>query len=292
MQTKRYFLKALIIGLASLTATSACFAESSLWKAASGKGTLYIQGSVHLLKADDYPLAPAIEQAYSNSQAVVFEADMKEMLAPETQQMIMQKAMLKGDMTLEKSLSPEVYAELSKLLNEAGLPPLALQKFKPWFVALTVVMTKMQAMGFNPQLGLDQYFYGKAVADGKDVIGLETAEFQINLFDSLAEGNQDAYMKRMFKELDLFESQLNQIMTAWKTGDIEALGKLMLESFDEYPGLYERFVVERNKSWAKKIETLVSKDTNHMIVVGAAHLPGKKGLLKLLEKQGYTLEQL
>lgn len=292
MHTKRSFLKAMLIALPTLVLASSGMAKSSLWKATSEDGTLYIQGSVHLLKASDYPLAPAIEQAYSNSQSVVLEADMKEMLAPETQQMIMAKAMLKGSKTLENSLSPEVYAELSKVMDDAGLPPAAMQKFKPWFVSLTVVLTRMQAMGFDPSLGLDQYFYGKAAADGKPVVGLETAAFQINLFDSLAEGNQDAYMKRTFKELELFETQLGEIMAAWKSGEAEKLGQLMNESFKEYPGLYERFVVERNKTWAKKLAELADKEKTHMVVVGAAHLPGKGGLLKLLEKRGFDIEQL
>lgn len=292
MHTKRSLLKASLIAIATLALASGAAAKNSLWKAISKEGTLYIQGSVHLLKADDYPLDPAIEQAYSNSQAVVFEADMEEMLLPDTQQMIRSKALLKGSKTLENSLSPEVYAELSKVMNDAGLPPEMMQKFKPWFVSLSMMLTKMQSLGFNPAYGLDQYFYGKATKDGKDVVGLETAEFQINLFDSLAEGNQDKYIRRAIAELELLETQLAEIMAAWKNGDAEKLGKLMHESFSEYPGLYERFVVERNKTWAKKLAEMADKKKTHMVVVGAAHLPGKNGLLKLLEKKGFALEQL
>jgi hypothetical protein len=292
MQTKRHFLHATLIAASTLLLAPCALAKSSLWKAASDKGTLYIQGSVHLLKADDYPLAPAIEKAYADSQALVLEVDMESMLAPKTQQMLMSKAMLAGNKTLKDTLSPEVYGELAALLDGSGLPPAAMQQFKPWFVSLTVVMAKLQAMGFDPNLGLDHYFHGKATAEGKEVIGLETAEFQIDLFDSLAKGNQDDYIMHMVQEMEMVETQLGAIMAAWETGNAEELGNLMLASFSKYPNLHKRFVVERNKAWAKKLAKLVDREKTHMVVVGAAHLPGKSGLLNLLEKQGFKLEQL
>ena len=267
-------------------------AKSCLWEASSEKGTLYIQGSVHLLKASDYPLAPAIEAAYTKSDVLVLEADMAAMLTPETQKMIMGKALFKDEQTLETALSPEVYTLLSEKLTEVGLPIAVLQKFKPWFASMTLVLTKVQAMGFDTNLGLDHYFYNKAIADEKPVIGLETVKFQIDLFDSLAAENQDAYTKHALKELDQFETVLNELMTTWKEGNIDELGKLMLENFNEYPDLYDRFVVDRNKTWIKKIDERVTPKKTHMIVVGAAHLPGEEGLLKLLEQKGYTLEQL
>ena len=292
MHAKRSFLKTSAFVLVTALLSSTAMAKSFLWKATSEKGSFYVQGSIHLLKAGDYPLAPAIEEAYARSTALVLEVDMKEMLAPETQQLIMEKAMLGGGQTLEKTLSPEVYGMLSEKLGEAGLPVAALQTFKPWFTALTLILTKMQSMGFDPSHGIDQYFHEKATTDSKEVIGLESAKFQINLFDSLAEGDQDAYMNRMLKELDLFETQLAGILGAWKAGDCETLGALMHESFKEYPGLYESFVLNRNKDWIKKLDKMASKDKTPMVVVGAAHLPGKGGLLELLKDKGYTLDQL
>ncbi len=292
MLNKRVVLKTIALAVSIAFLVPTVEAKSCLWKATSKKGTLYIQGSVHLLKSTDYPLPAAIEAAYEASDVLMLEVDMKAMLAPETQQMIMAKALLKGDQTLEGLLQPDVYALLSAELTEAGLPAPVTQKFKPWFATMTLMLLKMQAMGFDPTLGLDQYFYNKATADQKPVIGLETVKFQIDLFDALAEENQNAYIKRALKELDLFETMLDQLMKAWKAGNIEELGKLMQESFEEHPGLYERFVIDRNKNWVKKIDREASEKKTHMIVVGAAHLPGKEGLIELLKQKGYSVEQL
>lgn len=292
MFSRRHIFKSVfILTLATGVATQA-HAKNCLWKATSESGTLYIQGSVHLLKASDYPLPAAIENAYAKCNALVLEVDIKSMTAPETQQLIMAKALFTDGKTLKSTLGSETYALFSEKLTDAGLPVAALQQMKPWFVALTLMMTKMQTLGFDPELGLDQYFYNKAVADKKVVIGLETVKFQINLFDSLAEGNQDDYIQRTLKEMDLFETQLGELMKAWRTGDVASLNNLLRKSFADFPKLYDSFVLDRNKAWAKKIENLTSKDATHMVLVGAAHLPGEEGLLELLQKKGYTLEQL
>ena len=267
-------------------------AETCLWKAASDHGTLYLQGSVHLLTAKDYPLDPVIEDAYVKSAVLVFETDMKAMLAPETQQLIMAKAILPGQRTLEDELDPEVYAMLSMKLAETGLPAVAVQKFKPWFATMTLMVLRMQAMGLDPNLGLDRYFHRKAIADKKTEIGLESVAFQINLFDELSEGNQNGYTKHALKELEQLETMLADMMNAWKSGDLNTLDEMTRASFEEYPDMYEKFVTARNRAWAEKLDRLAARDTTCMVVVGVAHLAGKEGLLELLRQKGYTIKQL
>lgn len=267
-------------------------AESCLWKATSNGATLYLQGSVHMLKADDYPLDPAIEKAYSKSDTLVFETDMAAMLAPETQQLLMQKALLPNTRTLEDELDPEVYAMLSKKMAEAGLPIVAVKQFKPWFATMTLMIVRMQAMGLDPNLGIDQYFYRKAVADKKPVAGLETLEFQINLFDSLSEGNQDGYTKHALQELEQLETMLAEMVRAWKKGNIDKLDEITRDSFKVYPDMYKKFVTDRNETWVGELDKMASKDKTCMVVVGVAHLAGKEGLIELLKAKGYTVEQL
>lgn len=276
----------------SLLLAASVRAESCLWKATSDRGTLYLQGSVHLLSTEDYPLAPAIEDAYADSDVLVFETDMKAMATPETQRLIMSKAILPGQRTLEGELDPEVYAMLSKKLTEAGLPAAAIQKFKPWFATMTLMLLRMQAMGLDPNLGLDQYFHRKAMADQKKEVGLESIEFQINLFDELSRGNQNGYTKHALKELEQLETMLGEMMTAWKNGDLGRLDELTRTSFEEYPGMYEKFVTARNKVWTEKLDQLVDRDKTCMVVVGTAHLSGSEGLLELLKQRGYTIQQL
>ncbi len=278
------------LALVLLSATAS--AENCLWKASSERGTFYLQGSVHLLKASDYPLDPAIEEAYANSDTLIFETDITKMLTAESQQLLLQKAMLPAGKTLENELDPDLYATLEKKLAESGLPPEAMQQFKPWFALMTLMEVRMMAMGLNPNMGLDQYFHRKALADGKKEIGLETVEFQINLFDALSEGNQNAFAKHALKELEQIETMMDDMLGAWKKGNLDKLNALVKESFKDYPNLYEQFVTDRNKTWADKLDCMADKEKKYMVVVGAAHLAGKKGLLELLRAKGYSIEQL
>ena len=292
MPSRRTLLRTCVLLFFTLILTDGISAESCLWKVSSNHGTLYVQGSMHLLKADDYPLAPAIENAYADSSSLILETDLAAMLKPEMQQLLMSKALLPAEQTLQDALSPETYNRLSEKFREAGLPIEGFQKTKPWFAAMSLTMLKLQAMGFSPAQGLDQYFYGKAVQDAKAVIGLETAEFQINLFDSLTGENQNAFVERALKDLEIVESMMNEITSAWKSGDLKTLGRFMQESFESFPELKSAFLLDRNRRWADKLEAMLKQETTAMVVVGAAHLPGEGGLLELLRAKGCTLEQL
>ncbi len=292
MQTRRTFIKTSILALSALLLSASAQAKSCLWKVSSAAGTLYLQGSVHVLKPENYPLAPVIENAYAESKELILEVDIKDMTSPQTVQLMMSKSLLPPGKTLQTELSPETYAQAEKAFSKAGFPIAAMQQLKPLFAAITLTQLRLQAMGFNPAIGLDQYFHGKATADGKPVRGLETVEFQINLLDSLVEENQNEFMRKTLRDIELIETQLDELLKAWSGGDIEALGALLNESFEGDPALFDKFIVARNIAWAEKLNTLLKDPTPRMAVVGAGHLPGEKGLLALLKAQGCRLEQL
>ena len=292
MHTKRNFIKSCTLALFAATLATGAMAKSCLWKVTSNTGAFYLQGSIHTLKPSNYPLAPAIEQAYAQSETLVLEVDMKEMTSPETQQRILAKAMLPGTETLQQALDADTYEKLSAACAQAGLPIVALSKFKPWFATMALVLFKLQAMGFDPQYGLDTYFHDKATADGKKMIGLETVDFQMDLFANLSEKNPNNFVARALADIDVLEEEIIPLEKAWAAGDIETLGALMSKSFEGYPELYKTFVLDRNARWIKTLDGLLEKPGTAMVVVGAGHLPGKGGLLELLGERGCTLEQL
>lgn len=292
MLNRRSELKTFILTLLVALVGTAAQAGSTLWKVTSGKQVLYIQGSSHILKQENYPLAPAIEAAYSNSTALVLEVDMAEMTSPKTQQLIMGKAILAQPDTLQTVLKPATYEKINQSCADIGLPAESLQPFKPWFATMTLTMVKMQKLGFDQKLGLDQYFYSKATTDGKKVIGLETIDFQIALFDSLANENPDDFVNRSLADLKMLDTEIAALIHAWETGNVETLDRLMSQSFAEYPGLYAKFITNRNKSWAKQLSKMIKDDDTYMVVVGAGHLPGKEGVINLLKAKGFSVEQL
>lgn len=292
MKTRSAFIRCCTLTLIATTLATSTRAKSCLWKVTSTTGSLYLQGSIHVLKADSYPLDPAIEKAYSASDVLVLEVDMQEMTSPKTQKRIMAKALLPDDRNLQMELDAEVYQKLLATCNSVGVPPVQIKKLKPWFASTILTLTKMQQLGFNPVYGLDKYFHDKAVVDDKKVIGLESVDFQLDLFDSLSKKNPNDFIQHALADLETAEADIKTLHKVWETGNIAEVGTLISKGFSDYPELYKNLVTDRNKRWVKTLNHLLKKPTTHMVVVGAGHLPGKGGLLELLANKGYTVEQL
>ena len=292
MNTRRNFITFCSLALMVPMLANSTIAKSCLWKVTSKTGTLYLQGSIHVLTADSYPLAPAIERAYIDSDTLVLEADISEMGKPEIQQRIMQKAALPKSTTLQDILSPAIYQQLETVSTEAGVPIVILEKLKPWVAATTLTLMRLKQMGFDPQYGLDKYFNDKAILDAKPVIGLESIEFQINLFDSLAQSNPDDFISHTLADLAMSESEMKKLETAWRTGDIKTIEELVSKGFKDFPELHKKFVTDRNHNWMSHFSEFMNESQTYMVVVGAGHLSGTGGLLELFRKEGYTLEQL
>lgn len=267
-------------------------AKNSLWRVKGEKNTVYIQGSIHLLKSGNYPLNEAIEQAFDDSEVLALELDAGLMNDPATALQMLTKGTLPEGSTLEESLSAKTYELAKTRTSELGLDIEFFERFKPWFFAVSIEATKLQSLGFSSLHGVDMYFYSKAQKVGKPVVGLETVEFQIGLFDNLSSAEQDNFVYQTLKELDTVEKEIKVIIKAWETGDTGGLEAALLKNFKKYPGLYEIFLSKRNRNWMSKLEEFLKDDKNYMIVVGAAHLVGKTGVIELLKKKGYSIEQM
>lgn len=266
--------------------------KHALWRISSGRNSVYLLGSIHLLKKENYPLPEVIERAFEESETAVFEVDLGEMAKPEKQRMIISKAFLREGKSLEERLSRKTYDKLVKKAGEIGVSVLAFDRLKPWYIAIALSMERMMGLGFMPEYGVDRHYYGKAVKAGKKVVGLETSEYQLDLFNKLSDENQDKLLSQVIDDLEVVEKELKVMVKAWTDGDLKTLDETMLKSFKEYPEIYEAFLTTRNRNWMTEIEKFLAGTAKHFIVVGAAHMVGKDSLIDMLEKKGYTVEQL
>jgi uncharacterized protein len=280
-----------IVGLLLLTTLDAAAPSAFVWKATKQGATVYLAGSIHMLSPDFYPLHPAFDKAFSASDLLVEEVDFAEMTATEVQMQALMKAMLPAGQTLDKVLSPATLALLNKAAADAGAPIEALQRLKPWMIALTLEGLTLTKAGFDPDLGLDKHFYDRARADGKGVQGLETVAYQLSRLDEMTLEQQDRMLAQSIKELSAEQASLSKLTTAWKTGDAAGVERIVLADLKTEPALYERLLVERNKNWLPKIEALFARNKPALVIVGAAHLVGSDGLVAMLKAKGYTVEQ-
>ena len=281
---------ALAVTLASAGAGAA--GKNFLWKATKGPSTLYLVGSVHLLTKDYYPLDPALETAFKDSDTVVEEVDLGEMMATENQLSLLMEGMLPSGQSLDKILSPATYALVSKRIDSLGLPVEPLKRLKPWLLAITLLGMEWQKAGFEAELGLDKHFYDLSMAAKKPVQGLETVAFQISRFDEMTSDEQERLLAETLKELDTQQAEVTRLADAWKAGDAATVERIVLQDLKSDPRLYQRMLVDRNRDWLPKIEALVARGRRPFVVVGAAHLVGADGLLAMLRARGFTIEQL
>ncbi len=289
------------IGLAFCLLLAAVFAlvgesraqeKSFLWQLQSDNGHIYILGSIHFLKRENYPLNEAIEKAFDSAKKLVLEIDLKSADSETVQRLTLEKGLHRDGKTLQQNISAETYSLAAKRAQELGIDIRALSPLKPWVVALTMASLKLQKLGFDPNSGIDRYLAGRATHAGKPIAGLETAAFQIGLMDQLSTRDQESMLRQSLKEMDLLDKGLEQIVRSWAAGDVPALELLLLNAMREYPAVHQKIVVDRNRRWLPEIERMIKQGESALVVVGAAHLVGKEGVIELLKARGYTLEQM
>jgi uncharacterized protein len=266
--------------------------HSFLWRVSGHQTVVYIVGSVHMLSKDYYPLNPAIESAFTDSDLLIEEADLGEMLSPDSQLRILTRGMLPSGQSLEKVISPATYEQVRRHVAALGLPLEPLALFKPWALALTVLALEWQRAGFDPELGLDKHFYDRARSEGKAVQGLETTEYQISRFDGMTMQQQDRLLADSLKGLETERANVARLADAWKIGDVSTVERIALQDLKDDPLMYERLLLERNRNWLPKIEALFARRGHAFVVVGAAHLVGPDGILSMLRSRGFAVEQM
>jgi len=284
-------LAAIVAALGLLSAQPHAQTRALAWKATKGGSAVYLVGSVHMLTSDFYPLAPSLESAFKDSDLLIEEADLNEMLSPTTQFAMLSKGMLPAGQTIDKVVSPATMALINKHLG-GGLPLEALQQFKPWFLAMTLEAMEWQAAGFDASLGLDKHFFDRAQSEGKTTQGLETTDFQISLFDGMTKDQQERFLAETLKSVDDEKSAVGKLTSAWRAGDAATIERLVMADVKSDPVVYDRLLVSRNRAWLPKIEALFSRPRHAFVVVGAAHLVGPDGLVSMLRAKGYQVVQL
>ncbi len=265
--------------------------KSCLWTIESQSNKIHLLGSLHFCKPDAFPLAASIERAYAESQRLVFETDLAAMQEPAVQAKMMALGMYPEGQGLWQNLDPGTRQLLEKKITEFGLPLEAFARFKPWFVAIQLEIVQLLRLGFSPQYGIDVHFFDRAKSAGKEVGFLESTEFQIGLLGSMDKQDQNAFLNQTLKELELADEMAEGLVKFWKAGDATRLHDLLSKSFKNYPGLYDRLLIQRNKKWVEEIEGAIRGKKSVLFVVGAGHLVGPESVVALLEKKGHQVKQ-
>jgi uncharacterized protein len=265
---------------------------SSVWMVEKDGRHIYVGGTIHLLREEDYPLPDVFEDAYRNSSKLVFE------LPPGSEgegEVVLRMREMgsypEGD-NLGNHVSEETLKQVHAWAERNSFPRSAINRMRPWFAALTIAAVEYQRLGADSERGVDEYFEKKANQDGKPGEGLETVEFQLSIFSGLSDKLQEELLMQTFAEAETMQKDFVELITAWRSGDAAKLQELLFRDAEKYPQLMEDFLLKRNKAWVQPILKYLEKGETVFVLVGAGHLGGKGGLLDLLKEKGCTVKQL
>jgi uncharacterized protein YbaP (TraB family) len=266
--------------------------KNFLWKAASDKGAVYLLGSIHLLKSQDATLKPIIDETFKKSTRLAFEVDLTNENPERIQKLILQKGINLDGKNLAQKVSKETFQLATVWANDLGIDIKVLTPLKPWLAGLTLTVMTLQKLGYDPDSGVDRQLARRAKLANKPVSGLETSEAQFEIFDRLPPALQEMMLRQSLKEMEQIGGMIDDMVRAWRNGDVAAAEKLFLGSMAEFPQLQEKLLDERNRNWLPQIEQFIDSGEATLVVVGAAHLIGKNGIIELLKSRGYRLEQM
>ena len=285
----------LLLSAAHAEPPAAPAARPLLWKVSDADNSVYLLGSFHLLKQDDYPLPAEVDRAFDAAESVLFEVDPAEMTAPETM-VTMQKYMAYEDDTrLSTALPPATLKKLEKLVTATGGSLAAIERSEPWAISLGLVLGITQSMGFRPDLGVDRHLMERAAKAGKPTGGLETVDDQFRALDSVPHSEQAKGLDEFLDDPMKMMREMGELHDAWRVGDLARLEEGMrAEMAVKTPETYRLVNVDRNRAWLPQVERrLTAPGTDDtLVVVGALHLLGEDGLVEALRARGYTVERL
>jgi len=263
----------------------------ALWELHGKHNTVYILGSIHVLRPTDYPLAPAVLNAYGNAKSIFMEVNLQEIDSQQMQMELLASARLPEGKTLPDIMGKQRYARAGALAREVGIDISIFDAFAPWFVAEAISQLQLQKLGFQPTSGVEMFFLEHARSDGKSVAGLETVHDQIALFTALSLDAQADYLISSLEEAHDLPKEVDNLVHAWQRGDTVWFADQLKSEFGHDPALYQSVLVARNRKWVPKIEALLNDDQNYLVIVGTGHLVGQGSVIELLGKDGIVATQ-
>jgi uncharacterized protein YbaP (TraB family) len=275
-------------------------AHPALWTIKGPHTTLYLFGTVHLMKPNVVWNTAKVASAVSASQTLLEEladADKAEsMPGPETAALIKQLG-TDPEHPLSTKITKEDVALLETAMKQMGAPgESVLEPLRPWLAGLTVEVLPIMKAGYDPKSGVDIVLAGDFRDKNKPVQGLETIEQQLHFLADMSEAQEIESLHIQLKDLGHATTDLEKTMAAWEKGDDETIASIENDGIvKEDPALYQRLVVQRNKTWAEKLAQLLQNDgpdTTTFVAVGAAHLAGPDSVLKMLQAKGFTVTRL
>jgi len=288
-------LAALLLAIATLCAGPAAGASERnvLWSVRGEHNTVYLLGSIHVLRPGDGALPRAAFEAYEEAERLVMEIDLDDPAVTDPTALLgtMQRAALLPEGESLRRVMGDDYAAIAGRVRESGLDLAVFDRFAPWFVATMLLQLELAQRGFQPELGIEQQLADRAVRDGKPIEGLETAEQQFAVLAGLPLPEQKRFLLMTLADTERLDEEIEDLLAAWRSGDTDALEDMLSAAYEEFPELYRPLTEDRNRAWVERLEELLEDRDDYLVVVGALHLVGRHSVVDLLRQRGHAVTQ-
>jgi hypothetical protein len=269
--------------------------SSLLWKI-SGKNLTapsYLFGTIHMIGKNDYFFTETMQEAFKAAEQVTFEINMEEMSDMSAMMPIMMKAFMSNNTTLKDLLDEASYKIVEDHFSKIGLPLMLLERIKPMFLSALSAEDLMKAQTDNEEVVSYEFeLMDMARSQNKTVDGLETAAFQMSMFDSIPYDVQARMLVASIQQNDQgADEDYRKMIDLYKAQDITAMGALITEEGDELANYEQLLLTNRNRNWIPVMANMMSKKAT-FFAVGAGHLGGSKGVIALLRAAGYTVTSM
>lgn len=283
----------LLLGLAGCADVSrSSGSHSTLWRIQGDQNVVYLLGSVHILPSSAYPLKPALQRAFDESQRVVFEINLGTVTSRNVTQEFKRTGIYPPGETLARHVSPGTRTLLQRTLPQLGISWESVQRFRPWFLAELLSSRYLEAVGFHADLGVDEYFYRQARARRKQIQGLETLRDQAQILSGFTDRQSEEYLRSTLAGLPAYSALLRIVITAWQNGQVDLLDRLLNQNERTDPRAFRLLFADRNARWLPVIEGFTHGRENVLVVVGTGHLVGSDGVIETLRRRGYNVRQM
>jgi uncharacterized protein YbaP (TraB family) len=262
-------------------------ADPALWVVKDADTTIYLFGTVHVLKPGLSWFDEGVKAAFDKSDSV-----MLEMVEPDAQtqtNLVMQKAINPaGSPTLTSQLPEDKRATYAAELGAMGIAPEQLDQADPWLVAVQLSIGTLIKDGYDPNSGAEKTITAAAKAAGKPIAGLETFEQQLDYFNNLPAPLQMQFLVQTIDQLPQMKDTIDKMVASWARGDPDAVATAMNDDMKDQPDLERILLTERNQRWAAWIEQRMKQPGTVFIAVGAGHLAGAKSVQAFLAERHLT----
>ena len=265
---------------------------ASVWPVSKAGNTVYIGGTLHILSPQDFPLPNAYGIAYNQADKLVFETDIAGLNSPRFQQDSRARLTYGDGTQLKDVLSKETYKALKAHLAARQMDITAMANYTPALISITLSFAELRLLGLTSQ-GVDEFYYFKAMTDGKALDWFESPQQQLEFIAALGGEDEDQMIRYALDDVKQLPKALDELKKYWQSGDMGALYQSQGKSFhDDFPKIYQQLLIQRNENWLPAIEKMLTTSQTEFVLVGTMHLSGPDSVLDMLMKRGYSVQKL